>query len=1141
MAVTFILGRAGAGKTRHCLDAILTELARAGQTRRLMLLVPEQASFQMERALAAETARGGYTRAEVLSFSRLAHRAFDQTGPAPQLLGERVRILALRCVAARAGSDARILRQATRTAGFHAQLDRLIEQLLREGVSPQELLAAATRLENAPAGRKVRELAQLYADYVSWLGPERVDPAARLAVLCARLAELTWLREASVWVDGFAGFTGQELQTLVELARHTRDMTITLLLDPAAPEVRNPRQTPDSLGLFYRTAGTYQTLHRLLAAAGVEVKPPLALPPAGLPRFAVAPALATLEAGLATPAGVPPEAPSPGLSGDDSVALAECATHREELRAAARWIRTRIVDSRGSLRFRDFALITRDLEPFADLIAEVFAEYEIPYFLDRLRPLRAHPLSRLLLAVLEVATSDFAVLPTARLLRARLLPLTRDEAETLENLVLCHRVAGAACWRRPTWELDPGGKPGDAFAPRRADIVAAFEPLQELVTDERGATGAAWAEALLAVLERLGVRAKLEAWIADAQTHRRWESAETHRQAWTTLCAVLDGLHDVLGATRLSPAELKDVLGSALGELKLGLAPPTVDQVLVTSVDRSRHPDVKHAWVFAFNEGLFPPRPADDLLLSTVEREALARTGLPAPAPHREDAYGERLLAYIALTRPSHSLTISYATVADDGGELMPSPLVAELTRALPGLAPVRVGQHEPPATIAELARGYLGARHDERRPQDQHRYERLCAQVRQMPAQVGKLEWLLRGVDYQNTPEPVRNYRRPAAADVAWDGSPSEVETYLQCPFKHFALYGLRLDPARGPRPLRWDLGDVAHAILADLTRRAMDEDGGVRGVSDERWRELLDAAAEDFRKGQPADYASRRPDLAFMGTLLAGFLRDVVATHAGRWRRGRFEPWLCEQPFRGDGAPGSLPGVEFRLASGQRVRLHGQIDRVDVCRRDDRTWLLVYDYKSGAIGPVRDDFLTGHRLQLLIYLLALRQSEVGDQPVRPAGVFLAPLYPHWKSLESKYVADAAELQQTMYLYRPRGLVDEAVAHLLDDQLGPTPSPVAHLQLKKDGTFYQNSDVAPANRLDQYLELARRTVLAAADGICSGCIDVAPLVENRTLACRLCDFQAVCRFDPAYNTPRAAEVALPRLGEPTPSEGGDA
>lgn len=116
------------------------------------------------------------------------------------------------------------------------------------------------------------------------------------------------------------------------------------------------------------------------------------------------------------------------------------------------------------------------------------------------------------------------------------------------------------------------------------------------------------------------------------------------------------------------------------------------------------------------------------------------------------------------------------------------------------------------------------------------------------------------------------------------------------------------------------------------------------------------------------------------------------------------------------------------------------------------------------------------------------------------------------------------------MFLYRPRGLFDAGVARLLDRCLGNDPSPVAMMQLKRDGGFHARSDVCEADDLAARLDLAKRTILHAADGIIAGRIDIAPLLENKTLACQTCELATLCRFEPVFNRPRRAEKSLPLL-----------
>jgi hypothetical protein len=70
MAVQFVLGRSGTGKTSFCVRALADALLESSE-QPLLFLVPEQATYQAERAILSDPRIGGYHRLHILSFDRL--------------------------------------------------------------------------------------------------------------------------------------------------------------------------------------------------------------------------------------------------------------------------------------------------------------------------------------------------------------------------------------------------------------------------------------------------------------------------------------------------------------------------------------------------------------------------------------------------------------------------------------------------------------------------------------------------------------------------------------------------------------------------------------------------------------------------------------------------------------------------------------------------------------------------------------------------------------------------------------------------------------------------------------------------------------------------------------------------------------
>lgn len=1172
MAVTFVLGRAGTGKTHFCLEAAAAAL-RQDAAERLILLVPEQASFQTERALALRAPGQAYWRAEVLSFSRLARRVC--AAPAlPSVLDAAARELGLRALFAREPELARGFGAATATAGFYRALGRVIEELASEDVTPGALAQTAAALDDPYVRARVSRLARAYAAYLEWLGPQRADAAGQLRVVRERLGESRFAAGAQVWVDGFAGFTGQELETLVALARSAASVHLTLLADPD-----RPARAGDPLDLFSRTQRTRTRLERMFGDAGVRIEPPVLLRSA---RRFTAPALAHLE--HAFEAGLPRSA-APASAG--SVRILQCASHVEEIRNAARHIRTLVSESGGAVRWGDFAVIARNLEPLANDVLEIFAEYDIPVFIDRRRSMRAHPLGRFVAALFGVLREDFSVAAGARLLRTGLLPLSEREAEFLDILVRKHEVQGAALWQAAQWELERAAATPAAEAPppensreqprsvlRRApampgapapgtaanrqlglfdtpvagpapdapppynlpaaahagrlETMRALQPLLEMSSGAH--KGAAWAAALYAALRQLRVDRRLERWIATAQDEQRWEVAETHRLAWEALVAALDDIHAILANTPLGLAEIADVLTGALRDVSIGLAPPTLDQVLVSAIERSRHPDIKHAWVLAVNEGIFPAQPSEDPLLTDEERRALAQAGLPAPAPQGEDAFAERLLAYIAFTRASASLTISFAETDRAGEALPPSPLIGQLSAALPGLKPESAEPDAAPVTLREAARGYLQVRAAPRANAQPGaaRWERLVRQLERHEAAVA-FSRLTRGVRYHNDTVPAPSLARlscrdPLPPDVAWNGTASQVERYLQCPFQFFAQSALQIDGPVAPASLPMEAGRFLHEVMGRVTRAVIDGQLDP-GAGEPEWAALTRRTFDQVLAEQPRDLPVRRARTHFLFTSLRERAVEAVLAHAARWKRGDYRPLYAEQDFgppsQRKPAPNRLPAALVQLSGGETILLRGRIDRVDVADCDGRMLLLPYDYKQhgGKFGS--SPYVLGMWLQLLTYVLALQAAHPEHCC---AGVLVAPLQADDEVLKDLPPTCGDRETERMRLFRPGGLLNAECLRTLDHASQDKDCPVVYIGQRR-------ANVRDAAGVADLVELARSTIRTAAEGIVGGQVPVSPLVERHKLPCRYCSYQQLCRFERHFNRIRAAETALPQLG----------
>jgi len=1182
VAVQFVFGRAGSGKTHRCLQEAKRHLkhdAAGGPT--LLLLVPEQATLQIERMLLADADLPGMTRCHVLSFRRLQHLVLSETGFADrEMIGPIGRQMVIQHLLSRHRRRLKLLGKVADRPGTAAKVAGGLVELMQQGVVPEQLEDVAARLAGPDASApqaatpgirnellasKLHDLAVIYKQYLAWLAEGRADPAGLLAEAAERLGPCKWLHGAILWVDGFAGFTVQQRYMLGRLAQIAGHVEISLLIDA---ETAGAAEPPEPHALFFRTFETYQRLEQTFREMKVPIAEPVLLRDEPPPRFQDSPVLAHLERQLfRTTRPLMLESHEP-----PQIEILEAPNRRVEVEAVARRIvdLTRVTPARQALRYRDIGVVVRDLEPYHDLVRTIFASHGIPCFIDRRRSISHHPLVELVRALLRLLTEDWPIDGVAALLKTHLVPVPADRADLLENYLLAHGIAGWAIWSGQEWrylrrllgsEEEPA-EPSEQEEQRLAKVNRPRRILVQRLADwaalaGQRRTGRDWADSLYMTLEQLKVPQRLQRWQKRAESAgepMRLEQSQEHIRVWSQWTQLLDDFVSGLGEEELTPEQLRRTIEAGLEAFSLPLVPPAVDQVVVGSVERSRQPNLAAVFVLGFNEGLFPPKPSEDPLLSDGERLSIGQLdGRIELATSRQSLFDERLLAYIAVTRPSRYLWISYACSDQSGKRLAPSPYLRAIEAALPNVAkrsladPAAEPQVANVATPWQAAAGLVLA--------GRSMAERASTALSEGSRRSWAALW-----QWAQGQEPIRQKIDRVASALEYDNSAaiqqlqaeklfgcplrcsvSQFQEFATCPYRHFATYGLRLRERDQFDLAAVELGSFYHRVLYMLGRKLRRQGLSLRTVDEESLSALVRETTDEELAKIADEFAQLEAHQEWLLRRTENDVGRAMRGHAALWRKSRLEPIALEAAF---GLPdGALPPLTIKTPKGRTVLLRGKIDRIDRAVVGRRVLLAVIDYKRSSRYKLRlGDILCGLQLQLIVYLkVALEAAAAGklgpqaDEPI-PAGMFYFNILPEWQKVDP--AAFAAETDtHNLRSWQLQGLVnkDEETLAAFNEDFAADQARDAHtdqpwpikISLTSRGRVDARSQAATGEQFDRLIRRVWTDLGKLADAILDGVIEVKPYRAGSETPCAYCPYVAVCRFDPRINGFRPVDTSV--------------
>ncbi len=406
MQARFLLGPAGSGKTFRCLAEVRAALANEPAGNPFVFLAPKQATFQLERQLLADDSLQGYTRLQIFSFERLAQFVLNQLGVVPpKFLSDEGRIMVLRALLLRHADELKLFRQSARRPGFAQELGSLLNELQQHQLTPAKLLTLAQR-ENLhrELRAKLQDLALLLKKYAGWLQEHDLQDGNHLLEAATEaLRDQLKIQDSRfkiecLWLDGFAEMTPQELDLLAAVISSCDRATLAFCLDESGAIAKENSW----LSIWSAVGKSFQQCRqRIENLSNCEIKIEILPRGSSQNRFTNNPALQHLEQSWARPNQNPePRTQNP----ENAVQIVACQNAEAEATFATREILKFI---RTGNRFRDCAVLVRNLDAYHKPLARAFQRYDIPFFLDRRESIAHHPLAELSRGVLRTVAFDW--------------------------------------------------------------------------------------------------------------------------------------------------------------------------------------------------------------------------------------------------------------------------------------------------------------------------------------------------------------------------------------------------------------------------------------------------------------------------------------------------------------------------------------------------------------------------------------------------------------------------------------------------------------------------------------------------------------------------------------------------------------
>ena len=807
----------------------------------------------------------------------------------------------------------------------------------------------------------------------------------------------------------------------------------------------------------------------------------------------------------------------------EGIRIAECDDIETEIAYAVTWMK-RLVREDG-LRYSDMAIVLADMKGMSSKVARALKKAGIPCFMDVKKNILGTGPSEMVRAAISVVRTDYAYESVFRFVKA--LPDDLKEGmDDVENFVRSRGIRGArryrSEWTGKVYRHYPVDF--DEINKKRLFIVDLLEPFVKVMND-KNLTVNDMVGAAKALLEKCGIREKLEESVERLQTSTDEEerlAARENAQLYDGIMSVLDHASALLGNDVISVKEFADILDTGFAKQELALLPPSGDCVLVGDIERSRVGEVRALFVMGLGDDVVPVREGGNTILSEADRELFATHDITLSPTRKQAIQNSEFYMYLCFSKPSEKLFLSYHK-SNGKSQIRPAYVIAAVMKLFGGIKPDPVPRNAKEISVGADGGVAMLARLIGSRKSDKLSDEELLILENVRKESPSVFDRILEGAFYKTGGKDIT----PAVAKQIYGdvilNSVTSLERYASCAYAYFLRYGLRCEEETEPGLAATDFGTIYHKALEVYGKTLRKQKISWHEELEEgKKKKFISAAIEEAVK-EYAEEMGESARVAYAKTRVERVLGLTINVIENQVRAGSFEPEYLEESF---GKASEFGNVQ------------GRIDRIDVCRKNGRTFLRVVDYKTGSAEFDLNLLYHGIKVQLALYTkvaVELLKSK-GEKNPEPAGAYFYKIDDPTIECDQKIEDEQLFAEKTKKL-RMSGPSDGEPVKIIsqdrelgsdDGTLGASKrSSVLNLSTGKE-CMLKEKNIYTAEQFGEIFGHITKLFNDKADDILSGKIPLNPYDYGKTDPCKYCPYHGICGFDEKLGASRRKIEDLP-------------